>query len=210
MAALALINPRKRRKAKSKARATKRTHKRKSSRTRVRRTKRAVTVTTRVANPKRRKSAARRRRNPAGLSGKALQAKLMPALAGAAGALLIDKVFDLAADKLPDALRDGWGRYAALVGIALAAGWGLEKAKVLSPATRNDLIMGSLTVTAFKAASTEFMPMISSAMPSMAPAPTVKGFQAAQLQGFQAAQLHAMPNAGMTSGNFAARRPRSV
>lgn len=211
MAALALINPRKRRKAKAaKRRKTKTTAK--VVRTRKSRKSHSATVRVRMANPKRRRSAARRRRNPSGLSGKALQAKLMPALAGAAGALLIDKVFDLAADKLPDTLREGWGRYAALVGIALVAGYGLEKAKVLSPSTRNNLIMGSLTVTAFKAASTEIMPMISANVPMLAPAPTtsVKGFQAAQLQGFQPAQLMAMPNSGMTSGNFATRRPRSV
>lgn len=209
MAALALINPRKRRKAKSaKRRKVKATAK--VVRTRKTRKGRTATVRVRVGNPKRRRAAARRRRNPAGLSGAALKSKLMPALTGAAGALVVDKLFDMAGDKLPVALQSGWGRYAALAGIAILAGYGLEKTKVLSPATRNDLIMGSLTVTAFKAASSEIMPMISGAMPSMAPAPTVKGFQTGTLAGFQPGTLAAMTNSGMTSGNFAVRQPRNV
>jgi len=181
MATLAIVNPKKRGKKKARPKVTAKVHKRgKSSRT----------ITIRAKNPKKRGHARRRARrharrsNPI-LSGGALTAQLMPALMGAVGAAVVDKAADYVAGYLPVQLRTGWGRYLALGGIALAIGYGLDKAKLVKPATRNALIGGALTVTAYKAVSAELMPMLMPAI-TTAPAPGVKGYQSATLMGYQA------------------------
>lgn len=170
MATLAIVNPKKRGKKRGKKRAPKGG---KSSRT----------ITIRAKNPKRRARRVARRRNPI-LSGSALTSQLMPALTGAIGAAVVDKAADYVAGYLPVQLRTGWGRYLALGGIALAIGFGLEKAKLVKPATRNALVGGALTVTVYKAVSTELMPMITPTITTAA-APSVKGYQSANLMGFQ-------------------------
>ena len=219
MATLAIINPKKRRKAK-KASASKRVHKRASTHTRKRKRKvtrsrrrRSLVVTARASNPIRRKRRHARRRNPV-MSGANLKGYLLPAITGAVGATVVDMLFDKFGSKLPVALQSGWGRYGALALIAIGAGWGLNKAKVLSPQSRNSLVMGSLVVTAYKAVTDQIVPMVSGGVATLpAPSKTTQGFQYGALAGFQPGTL-AMVNsgmsAGMPTGMSVPRRNRSV
>lgn len=195
---LAIVNPKKRRKGKAKARKAK-------TRVRVRRANPVKAIKRRRRPTKRAASTAartlrRRRRNPSGLKGLDLMNRVMPAVTGAAGAVAVDMAIDALGDNLPDALRTGWGKVAAKAGVAILAGVALEKTKVLSPATRNELVAGALTVTAFQAYQSEIAPRIGSGF-SFAPAPAAataaKGYQIGTLAGYQAGTLAAMPNSGM-------------
>lgn len=201
MTALAIINPRKRRKAgrKAKRRSNPVARKRKARATvRVRKAKRGRgrVITVRTKNPaKRRRSA--RRRNPAGLNLNSIKGRVLPAITGAVGAMIVDKGFDMLGDKLPAALQSGWGRVAAKAGVALLAGYALEKTKVLDATSRTSLIAGSLTVIAYQAIQSEVMPMVSTGF-STAPAPaTVKGYSYGNLMGYQSGTLREMPNSGL-------------
>ncbi len=207
MAALAIVNPKKRRKAK-KGGAVKARRSNPVKKIKTRRRRNPV-----AAKSVRRTRRSARRRNP--ISGSALTKHLMPALTGAAGAAVVDKAIDMFGGYLPAQLRTGWGRYLALAGIAWGIGFGLEKAKLLSPATRNSLVGGALTVTAYKAISTELMPMVNNittlpapaaaagTRPAPAAAAGTKGFQDASLMGFQPAMtLGEMVNNAPVSGDF--------
>lgn len=196
MAALAIINPKRRKARKAKRRSNPVARKRKAATVRVRKAKRGRgrVITVRTRNPARRH---KRRRNPSGLTGAALKGRVLPAITGAVGAMIVDKGFDMLGDKLPASLQSGWGRHAAKAGIAILAGVLLEKTKVLDAKSRDSLVAGALTVTAYQAIQSEVMPMIGSGF-STAPAPGVKGFQYGALQGYQTGTLAAMPNSGMT------------
>lgn len=201
MAALAIVNPKKRRKAKKgKAVKARRSNPVKARKTSSRRRRRNPVAAKSVRRTRR----ASRRRNP--ISGSALTKHLMPALTGAAGAAVVDKAIDMFGGYLPVQLRTGWGRYLTLAGSALLIGFGLEKAKLLSPATRNSLVGGALTVTAYKAISAELMPMVNNITTLPAPAAAAagaKGFQDASLMGFQPAMtLGEMVNNAPVSGDF--------
>lgn len=201
MTTLAVINPSRKGKKRAKRKGNPVAKKAKRVKVKVRRAKSGA-VTIRATNPKK-----RRRRNPAGLSGAALTKAIMPALTGAAGALVIDKALDMFGGYLPVSLRTGWARYATLAGAALAIGFALDKAKLLNPQTRTALVGGALTVTAYKAISDQIMPMIAPTV-ALAPPPaasTVKGFQPASLLGYQEAQLLGlgdMTNSGMAVGTY--------
>lgn len=194
---LAIINP-KRRKGKGKARKAKARVRRSNPVAKVKKHRRKRP--TRVAASRAGRTLRRRRRNPSGLKGMALMNRVMPAVTGAAGAVAVDMAIDALGDNLPDMLRTGWGKVAAKAGVAILAGIALEKTKVLSPATRNELVAGALTVTAFQAYQSEIAPRIGSGF-SFAPAPAAataaKGYQIGTLAGYQAGTLAAMPNSGM-------------
>lgn len=199
MATLAVINP-KGRKHKRKAASHKRkgtAHKAKAKRVkvRVRRSKAGRTATIRVSNPRKRRA---RRSNPT-LSGAGLKNAILPAITGAAGAMVVDKAIDMFGGYLPVSLRTGWMRYGTLAAVALGLGFVLEKTKMLSPATRNALVGGSLTVIAYKGISEavpSLMPAITTAPPPAAGtkprAAGTKGFQTANLLGYQEATLHGL------------------
>ncbi len=194
MAALAIINPKRRKARKAKRRSNPRARKVATVRVRKAKRGRGRVITVRTKNPARRH---KRRRNPSGLTGAALKGRVLPAITGAVGAMIVDKGFDMLGDKLPAALQHGWGRHAAKAGIAILAGVLLEKTKVLDAKSRDSLVAGALTVTAYQAIQSEVMPMIGSGF-STAPAPGVKGFQYGALQGYQTGTLAAMPNTGVT------------
>lgn len=208
MALIATINP-----GKGK-RKSRKGHKR--PKVRVRKTKRGSII--RVSNPRKgkRRSHRARRRNPI-LSGSGLTAALMPALTGAAGAIVVDMVWDRVAGYLPVSVQSGVGKYAAIAGLALALGYGLEKTKLVKPGTRNGLVLGSLVVTAYNAAQDIVMPAISGGVTMIAaptapkaittttaakPATTVKGFQT--INGFQPRSMNGlgMVNSGMVVGDY--------
>lgn len=208
MAHLAIINPPKRRKAGRKAKRRANPVARKRTK-RVKHRRVARRAHARRANPVARKTRrTRRRHNPKGLSVTSLKNRVMPALTGAVGAMLLDKGIDMLGTSLPTGLSTGWGRVAAKVGITLLAGYALEKTKVLGADSRNSLVAGALTVTAYQAIQSEVMPMIGSGF-STAPAPAtqpkidpvtgkvIQGYQYGQLSGYQYGTLSAMPNSGM-------------
>lgn len=220
MALIATINPGKgKRKAKRKTAHKRKSNPRKAkSRARVissRKTKTGRSTLVRVSNPRKRRA---RRRNPV-LSGSGLTAALMPALTGAAGAIVVDMVWDRVAGYLPVSVQSGVGKYAAIAGLALALGYGLEKTKLVKPGTRNGLVLGSLVVTAYNAAQDIVMPAISGGVTMIAaptapkaittttttaakPATTVKGFQT--INGFQPRSMNGlgMVNSGMVVGDY--------
>lgn len=135
MAYLAMVNPKKRRARKStKARRTAR-------KSVARRTRRANPI---VAHKRRRVS---RRRNPVNTT--AIMGKITGALAGAGGALILDKVYDVL--PLPDAAKTGWGQVAGKLAAAVALGVVAEKVAGRKPMIAQG-VMGAMTVTMFKAA----------------------------------------------------------
>ena len=197
MTTLAVINStgtRRRKGGKKKSSGHKHAHKA-SAHTRKRKTarraKRQAVATVRLSNPGRKIKRRARRGNPV-LSGAGLKNAILPAITGAAGAMVVDKAIDMFGGYLPVSLRTGWMRYGTLAAVALGLGFVLEKTKMLSPATRNALVGGSLTVIAYKGISEavpSLMPSITTAPP---PAAGTKGFQTANLLGYQEATLHGL------------------
>lgn len=192
--ALAIINPKKRRKAKKAAKSRVRIKRRRAANPVASVTRRKVRRTPK-ATASRAGRALRRRRNPIA-SGK-LTAMLLPAATGAAGAAVVHKLLDMFGDKLPAAMQSGLGRYATEAAIALGIGYGLDKAKIVKPATRNALVGGALTVTAYNVLNNEVLAKIDGMGFAPAPATAVKGYEYGQLAGYQPGQLAGMSNAGV-------------
>lgn len=157
MAALAIINPRRRGGKKRKAghKATRRHN------PTARKAKRRMKRPTKVAARRAARVLRRRRKNPAGLSGSALKNMIVPAVVGAAGAVGLDYLLNMDAvqAKLPESLKSGWGATALKVGAAVGIGMVLGKVKAVSPTTRNSLVGGMLVVTAYDAISEQVSKM---------------------------------------------------
>lgn len=193
--ALAIINPKKRRKAKKAAKSRVRIKRRRAANPVARVKRRKVRRTPKAAASRAGRALRRRRRNPIA-SGK-LTAMLLPAATGAAGAAVVHKLLDMFGDKLPSAMQSGLGRYATEAAIALGIGYGLDKAKIVKPATRNALVCGALTVTAYNVLNNEVLAKIDGMGFAPAPATAVKGYEYGQLAGYQPGQLAGMSNAGV-------------
>lgn len=153
MAEIALINPRRRRKAR-KTRARKRRHVARRRHT-ARRRRRTAVVAVRRRNPRRRRHAVvarsrryRRHRNPR-FSVSGIKAALIPAAIGGAGAVALDLTLGYVGDKLPSFLQSGIARTGVKLAGALALGlvagkaFGSEKGKAVA--------LGGLTVVLYGA-----------------------------------------------------------
>lgn len=168
MAVLSLVNPRKRRKAKS---ATRRKNPVAKRRKAVKRRKNPIAKLSRRTPTKARKYALKgkgrsrrvRRVNPISLKG--LKGMAVPAITAAAAAVLVDEITKRVMDKfgasLPAMVKGTWGRLAVEVVIAFTLNMVLEKTKAVKSAqTRQAILMGALTGIGIKAIQDEVLPKI--------------------------------------------------
>lgn len=153
MASIALINPRKRRVKSRKARKANPAGKTRKVKSRRRKSNPISSKALRSAGRTLRKyklsrGRAKRRANPINMG--SLKRMAIPALTGAAGAILVDQLYmELVkrfGSKLPTMLQGGFGKAVTEVVIAFAVNMALEKTKLVKNAqTRQALMMGALT-----------------------------------------------------------------
>lgn len=164
-AQIALINPRRKRKAR-KTRARRRRHVARRKTTARRRRKTSI-VAVRRLNPRRRRVHARRRRhharrrNPRMLSLGGITRTLMPAAIGGAGALALDIALSYATPYLPASLQSGYLKTG--VKLAGAIGLGMVAGKFLGGEKGRAVTLGALTVVLYGAirdAAKQFAPTL--------------------------------------------------
>lgn len=191
MGTLAIINPKKR---KPSIRAAKKAAKRRRENpAKLSRKTPPAQRAYKLAGPKSRRRA--RRANPIKLG--SLKALALPALTGAAGAVVVHEAYERLAKQfagsLPVALQSGMGALAVEAALAVGAGMVANKAKIAKPQTVNAAVLGALTVIGAKAMTAA----VSKAMPG-----AMSGFQyidTAALSGYQLETLPAPQMSGMPS-----------
>lgn len=218
-AELLLVNPRRKRRVKSK-RVRARNPKRRRVTAKRRHKRRAIAVTTRTvvrrANPRRksRRLRSRRRVNPRMLGGfsiKGITHALIPAAVGGAGAVALDIGLSYLPAATPEFLRSGIGNKALKIGGALLLG--MVAGKVLGRETGRAVGAGALTVVAYGIVR-DVVKQVAPTLPGLSgfgaydngdyalnPAPMLRGMGAYMDNGvadFQQAQVGAyMSNDGM-------------
>lgn len=110
----------------------------------------------------------RRRRNPAGRG--VVDTNLLPALKGAAGAVVLETLYDML--PIPPQYQVGMVGNLVKAGAAIGIGMAADKAKVLKGGNARDLVNGALTVQ-FAGMMRE---IVGGAMATATPAPEATGY----------------------------------